>query len=72
MGSLDRTLFIIFGSLVLLGLTGAILCFRMALRVAGDKDGDLKMFFWAMGTLFSLIVAGASAGYILIPIIFHE
>ena len=45
MGKLDLTLFIVFGSLFLLSLGAAVLCFRKALKVSGEKDGDLKMFF---------------------------
>ncbi len=71
MARLDFALFVGFGSLSLLSLIAAILCFRKALKVSGQRDGDLKMFFWATGTLFGLIVAGASAGYILLPILIH-
>ncbi len=71
MAKLDLALFLGFGALSLLSLTAAALCFRKALKVSGQRDGDLKMFFWATGTLFGLIVAGASAGYILLPILVH-
>ena len=71
MAKLDLALLIGFGSISLLALLGAALCFRKALKVAGDKNGDLKMFFWSTGTLLGLIVAGASAGYILLPILFQ-
>ena len=69
---MDLALFIGFGTLSVLALTGAALCFRKALKVSGQRDGDLKMFFWATGTLFGLIIAGASAGYILLPILLHH
>jgi hypothetical protein len=71
MASIDRMLFIVFGSIAALFLTFSILCFRKALRVSGEKDGDLKMFLWAAGGMFGLIVSGMSTAYILLPIIFH-
>lgn len=71
MDSLDRTLLISFGAMMLLGLGIAFVCFRKSLRVAGDKDGDLKMFFWALGGMVGLILAGMSAVYILLPILLH-
>ena len=43
--------------------------FRKALAVSGERDGDLKMFFWACGSMLGLIVSGMSAAYILLPII---
>ncbi len=72
MAGLDLVLFLGFGALAALGLTGAILSFRKALRVSGEKDGDLKMFVWAVAAMFSLIVAGMSTAYILLPILFHK
>lgn len=71
MDPLDRTLLISFGAMMLLGLGIAFVCFRKSLRVAGDKDGDLKMFFWALGGMVGLILAGMSAVYILLPILLH-
>jgi len=72
MGKLDLKLFTIFGTLALVSLVGAGLCFRQALRVSGERDGDVKMFFWAAGSMLGLIIAGACAGYILLPIILHS
>ncbi len=66
----DALLLVVFGILSLSTLLAAILCFRMALRVSGQRDGDLKMFAWAFGSLLGLIVSGMSAAYILIPILF--
>jgi len=71
MATLDLTLLIIFGTTTVLGLLFAALCFRKALKVANEKDGDLKMFFWSIGTMLGLIVSGASAAYILLPILLH-
>jgi hypothetical protein len=71
MATIDLALTIIFGFLSLLGLTGAALSFRMALKVAGERDGDLKMAFWTLGVLAGLIVAGMSGAYFLIPIFMH-
>lgn len=72
MAKLDLLLFVVFGLISLLSLTAAILCFRKALAVSGEKDGDLKMFFWAFGSMIGLIIAGMSAAYILLPIIMHR
>jgi hypothetical protein len=71
MAKLDLLLTIVFGTLSVLGLVAAALCFKMALRVASEKDGDLKMFFWAVGSLVGLILAGVSSAYILLPIFLH-
>ncbi len=71
MAKLDLILFLVFGTLVVAGLTGAAWCLSRALRVAGERDGDLKMFFWALGSLLSLVIAGMSAAYIVLPILFH-
>ena len=71
MGSLDLVLFLVFGAVSILSLTASVLCFRRALRVANQKDGDLKMFLWASGTMFTLVIAGMSAAYILIPLLLY-
>lgn len=71
MAKLDLTLFIAFGLISCAGVAGAILSFRQAMRVSGEKDGDLKMFLWASVTMVSLITAGLSFAYILLPILFH-
>ena len=72
MAPLDRTLFIVFGLLSVSGLAAAVLCFRKALSVSGERDGDLKMFFWAAGGMLGMIIAGMSAAYILLPILFRK
>ena len=71
MPTLDLALLIGFGVTALLFLAFAIFCFSRALKVAGERDGDLKMFFWAAGGMTGLIIAGMSAAYILLPILFH-
>jgi hypothetical protein len=71
MANLDLTLLIAFGLTSLVALAVAVLCFRKALQVANHKDGDLKMFFWALGSFVALIVAGMSSAYIVLPILFH-
>lgn len=71
MAPLDRTLFIAFSTITLLFATISVLCFRKAFKVAGERDGDLKMFFWAAGGVIGLIVAGMSLAYILLPILLH-
>ena len=69
--NLDFVLAVVFGTLSAVAFGAAIFCFRKALKVSGGRDGDLKMFLWAIGTMFGLIVSGMSAAYILIPIFFH-
>jgi hypothetical protein len=71
MAKLDLILFAVFGSIALLSTAGAVLTFRQALRVSGERDGDLKMFLWAAGSMICLIIAGMSTAYILLPILFH-
>ena len=71
MAKLDLILLVVFGSISLISLAGAFLTFRQALRVSGLRDGDLRMFFWAAGSMICLIIAGMSAAYILLPILFH-
>lgn len=68
---LDLALFLVFGTLSTVSLSAAIFCFRKAMKASGGPDGDLKMFLWAVGTMFCLIVSGMGAAYILIPILFH-
>ena len=71
MAHLVLILFLVFGLVCALGITGTALCFRRALAVANAKDGDVKMFFWAFGAMICLIMAGMSAAYFLLPILFH-
>jgi hypothetical protein len=70
--NLDFILSVVFGTVSAIAFSFAVWCFRRALRVSGDRDGDLKMFVWAMGSMLGLIVSGMSAGYILLPIILHQ
>ncbi|HEX9657798.1 MAG TPA: hypothetical protein VGB89_12895 [Bacteroidota bacterium] len=69
MGSLDLVLLIVFGCSIVVGLAGGVYSFRRALKVANNKDGDLKMFLWAAVTMACLIVAGLSAAYFVLPLI---
>ena len=71
MAKLDLILLLSFGLVSLVMLLVAVLSFRKALAVANQKDGDIKMFLWAVATFISLIISGLSAAYILLPIIFH-
>jgi hypothetical protein len=71
MALFDSMLVIAFGLISVLSLAAAVWCFMRALRVSGERDGDIKMFFWAAGSLIGLVVSGMSAAYILLPIIFH-
>jgi hypothetical protein len=71
MGNLDIVLLLSFGFISLIMLSAAVLSFRKALAVSNQKDGDIKMFLWAVVTFISLIISGLSAAYILLPIIFH-
>jgi len=71
MARLDTILAVVFGAISVLTLALAVYCFQRALRVSNQKDGDLKMFFWASGTLVGLTISGVSAAYILLPIFLH-
>lgn len=70
MAKLDLLLTLVFGTLALLGVAGAVFSFRKAMNAAGEKNGDFKMFLWAVGSLIGLIVAGVSTAYILLPLFF--
>jgi hypothetical protein len=69
MGKLDLALTLIFTPLSLGACTFAVFCFRKALKVSGERDGDLKMFLWSAGSMVGLIVGGMIAAYILLPIL---
>jgi hypothetical protein len=71
MATVDVILLASFGFLALLMLALAVVCFRKALAVANQKDGDIKMFLWAVAMFICLIVSGLSAAYILLPIFVH-
>jgi hypothetical protein len=71
MAKIDLILLLAFGTIAVLMLLSAVLCFRKALAVANKKDGDIKMFLWAMATFICLIISGMSAAYILLPILLH-
>ena len=70
MGRLDLILLVAFGIIATGALASAIWCWRNALTQARRKDGELPMFFWALGMFASLIISGLSMAYILIPILF--
>lgn len=69
MARLDLILFLVFGLISLLGLAASIFCMSRSLKAARDRDGELRMFFWALGSMAGLVVAGMSAAYILLPIL---
>jgi uncharacterized BrkB/YihY/UPF0761 family membrane protein len=71
MARMDLILLLVFGVTALVALLVAVLCFRKALRVSNQRDGDLKMFFWALGSFIALIIAGMSTAYIVLPIVLH-
>lgn len=70
MGTLDLTLTLLFTPISLASLVFALFCFRKALSVAHTRDGDFKMFVWSVGSMVGLIIAGMTAAYILLPILF--
>ena len=70
MARLDLILLLTVGFISIVTLATAVWCFRKALSVAHKKDGDLRMFFWAVGMFAALVVSGLSAAYILLPILF--
>ncbi len=71
MARLDALLTLAFGIFALAGLGFAVWCFRKSMKVSSERDGDLKMFFWAAGGMVGLVISGMSAAYILLPIFFH-
>ncbi|MBI4536198.1 MAG: hypothetical protein HY708_07960 [Ignavibacteriae bacterium] len=72
MAKLDLLLLVAFGTISVSAFGGAVWCLVKALNVAGEKDGDLKMFFWAVGMMLGFIISGVSAAYIVLPILFHN
>lgn len=70
MGKLDLILLIASGTVSTVALSVAVWCWRNALRQARRREGELPMFFWAVGMFAALIVSGLSLAYILIPILF--
>ena len=70
MANLDLILLLSFGAVSLGAFAASFWCLRRAMAAAGKKDGDIRMFFWALGMFATLIVSGLSAAYILVPILF--
>lgn len=71
MAPLDRILFLLFGAFAALGVLCFLLCARGALRAAREREGELKMVFWAFGGMIGFIIAGVSSAYILLPILLN-
>jgi hypothetical protein len=71
MARLDLILSLVFGATSLLTLAASAFCMVRALKAAREKDGELRMFFWAVGSMAGLVVAGMSAAYILLPILWN-
>jgi Na+/H+-translocating membrane pyrophosphatase len=67
---LDLILFVVFSTMALGGVLGAILCLRRGMRAAERSNGELAMVAWTVGALAGLVVAGMSTAYILLPILF--
>jgi hypothetical protein len=72
MPNLDLVLAVVFTLTSAGAFALAIWCFRKAMKVSGTRNGDLKMFGWAMGSMLGLIVSGMSAAYILLPLLFYH
>jgi len=73
MAVLDKYLFWIFLSLIVLSLSWSGFAFYRAFKNADykkDPEG-LRMFLWSSAGLLGLVIAAMSAAYILLPIIFH-
>lgn len=68
----DNILLIVFGTLSVLGLAFGGLSLYFAIQQAKKKDGEVKMAFWAFGTLAGLVLAGMSFAYFIIPILLHH
>ena len=71
MARLDLILSLVFGAMSLITFAASAFCMVRALKAAREKDGELRMFFWAVGSMAALIVAGMSAAYILLPILWN-
>jgi hypothetical protein len=71
MARLDLLLSVVFGVICLFALTASAFCMVRALKAAREKDGELRMFFWAVGSMAGLVVAGMGAAYILLPILWN-
>jgi hypothetical protein len=72
MAPLDFRLLLAVSIIALLSLTTGVLCIRRALHVAGEKDGDLKMFLWSFAALIAFVISGMSMAYVALPIIIHS
>ncbi|MBI5020587.1 MAG: hypothetical protein HZB59_04060 [Ignavibacteriales bacterium] len=73
MAKFDNILFWLFLSVIIISLSWSAFAFYRAFKNADyrkDPDG-FKMFIWSVAGLAGLIIAGMSAAYILLPIIFH-
>jgi len=73
MAKLDNILFWIFLFISIISLSFSAFSFYRAYKNADfkiDPEG-VRMFLWSLGGLAGLIIAGMSAAYILLPIIFH-
>ena len=71
MARLDLILSLVFGAMSLITFAASAFCMVRALKAAREKDGELRMFFWAVGSMAALVVAGMSAAYILLPILWN-
>jgi len=69
MARLDLFLALGFSVISLLALAAAAFCMTRSLKAARERDGELRMFFWAVGSMAGLVVAGMCAAYILLPIL---
>ncbi len=69
MGRLDLALTLIFAPIALGAFAFTVFCVRKALRVAGERDGDFKMFLWSACSMVGFIVAGMITAYILLPLL---
>jgi hypothetical protein len=66
---LDKILFWGFLILSTISLIWSGFAFYKSLKSAKYNDEGLRMFFWAVGGLLGLIIAGVGIVYFLIPII---
>jgi hypothetical protein len=68
---LDKILFWGFLIISMISLLWSGFAFYKSIKSAKYNDEGLRMFFWAVGGMLGLIIAGVGIAYFLIPIIAH-
>lgn len=71
MAILDKILFWGFLMISTISLLWSSFAFYKSIKSAKYDDEGLRMFFWAVGGMLGLIIAGVGIAYFLLPIIAH-